>query len=71
MLSKDKSFKEPYEVIVKKLELAELTIELGDITRQKWERLATMKDILKREEELILKITNITKELQLMSKGGD
>ena len=65
-MEKDKRFKEPYEVIIAKLELAELTIELGEVTRQKWERLGTMKDILRREEELLAQIAEKSKVLQDM-----
>ena len=55
--------KEPYDVIEKKLALAELTIELGTVTREKWARLETMRDVLKREEELIKQIAEATKAL--------
>ena len=57
-------WKEPYEVIEKKLQLAELTIELGEVTREKWARLATMKDILQAEEDLIKQIAELTTGLQ-------
>jgi hypothetical protein len=50
-------------VIVKKLKLAELTLELGRITRKKWDGLQAMKEILKREEELIKEIADKTHEL--------
>ena len=61
-------FKESYEIIEKKLELAELTLELGEITRQKWERLATMKDILGKEENLIKQIADRTQMLRAIMK---
>ena len=35
----NKIFKDSYEVIEKKLELAELTIELSQITQEKWEKM--------------------------------
>ena len=56
-------FKEPYEVIEQKLALAELTIELGQVTREKWARLETMRDVLQKEEGLIKKIAEATAEL--------
>ncbi|MFA5132956.1 MAG: hypothetical protein WC444_06545 [Candidatus Paceibacterota bacterium] len=56
--------KEPYEVIEKKLVLAKLTIELGEATREKWARLATMKDVLQKEEHLIKRIAELTVELK-------
>lgn len=56
--------KESYEVIEKKLMLAELTIELGQVTREKWARLETMRDILSREETLLKQIAETSKELQ-------
>jgi len=65
----DRNFmKEPYEVIEKKLQLAELTIELGQITREKWKRLETMRDVLKKEEELLRQIADLTSGL---SNGKD
>jgi hypothetical protein len=57
-------FKEPYEVIERKLQLAELTIELGQATREKWKRLETMRDVLKKEEDLLKKIAEVTSGLQ-------
>ena len=57
--------KESYETIEKKLALAELTIELGKATREKWARLATMKDVLQKEEDLIKKIAELTDELKV------
>ena len=56
-------FKESYEIIEKKLHLAELTIQLGEVTREKWKRLETMRDILTREEALIKEITEFSKGL--------
>lgn len=56
--------KDTYEVIEKKLQLAELTIELGQVTREKWARLETMRDILNREEALLKQIAETSKELQ-------
>ena len=65
----DRNFmKEPYEVIEKKLQLAELTIELGQITREKWKRLETMRDVLKKEEDLLKQIAELTSGL---SNGKD
>lgn len=56
--------KESYEMIEKKLALAELTIQLGQATREKWARLATMKDVLQKEEDLIRRIAELTSELK-------
>lgn len=67
-MTENNFFKEPYEIICKKLELAELTLKLGNITRQKWERLDTMKDILKLEEDLIRQIAEKSEILQVMLK---
>ena len=65
----EKSFlRESYEVIEKKLQLAELTIELGQITREKWKRLETMRDVLKKEEDLLKQIAELTSGL---SNGKD
>jgi len=65
----DRNFmKEPYEVIEKKLQLAELTIELGQVTREKWKRLETMRDVLKKEEDLLKQIAELTSGL---SNGKD
>lgn len=58
-----KEFKEPYEVIEKKLALAELTIELGTVTREKWRRLETMREVLEREEQLLKQIAEASKTL--------
>ena len=55
--------KDSYEVIERKLQLAELTIELGQVTREKWKRLETMRDVLKREEDLIREIADLTSGL--------
>lgn len=60
--------KEPYDVIEKKLALADLTIELGAVTREKLARLETMRDVLKKEEELIRQIASATKELDILKK---
>jgi hypothetical protein len=54
---------EEHELIRKKLALAELTIELGTVTREKWARLETMRDVLHKEEDLIKQIAETTKEL--------
>jgi hypothetical protein len=59
-------FKDSYEVIEKKLQLAELTIELGQVTIEKWARLETMRDILTKEEWLIKQIAEATQKLQIM-----
>lgn len=64
-------FKEPYEIIEKKLELAELTLELGMVTQEKWKRLETMKDVLQKEEYLIKNIAEKTNILSgLLKKPG-
>jgi hypothetical protein len=63
-----KRFKEPYEIIEKKLELAELTLELGTVTREKWKQHEGMKAILKQEEDLIRMIAEKTKAIQDMTK---
>jgi hypothetical protein len=55
--------KVPYEIIEKKLELAELTIQLGEVTREKWRRLETMRDVLNQEEELLKKIAKMSAEI--------
>ena len=52
------------EILRKKLALAELTIELGAVTREKWARLETMRDVLLKEENLIKAIAEATKGLQ-------
>ena len=57
------SQREDYDIISAKLELAELTIELGEVTREKWARLETMRDVLDREEKLIKTIADTTKAL--------
>ena len=59
---------ESYDLIEKKLQLAELTIELGDITREKWRQLETMRTILAKEEDLLKKIAGASVEL---SKNKD
>ena len=56
--------KAPYEIIEFKLALAEKTLELAMVTREKWARLETMKDILKREEDLIKEISGASDQLQ-------
>lgn len=61
---KNDFFKEPYEIIEAKLQLAELTIELGEVTREKWKRLETMRDILSREENLIKEIAEASSNLE-------
>lgn len=62
--------KESYETIEKKLQLAELTLELGEVTREKWRRLETMKDVLEKEERLIREIAETTKDLYVATKGS-
>jgi len=59
-MEKKSYWKEPYEVIEKKLQLAELTIELGQVTREKWARLETMRDVLNKEEALLKQIAELT-----------
>ena len=56
--------KAPYEIIEFKLALAEKTLELAMVTREKWARLETMKDVLKKEEELIKEISESTEKLE-------
>jgi hypothetical protein len=55
--------KEPREILEAKLALADMTIELGEVTREKWARLETMRDVLKKEEDLIKQIAEATKAL--------
>lgn len=55
--------KEPLEVIEKKLQLVELTMELGKVTREKLEQMATIRDIMDREEALLKQISVASKEL--------
>lgn len=62
--------KDPYEVIERKLQLAELTIELGQVTREKWKRLETMRDVLAKEGELIRRIADVTSTLALNNHDG-
>jgi len=50
-------------VIEAKLQLAELTLELGEVTREKWRRLETMRDVLEKEESLLKQIAEATKDL--------
>ncbi len=61
-------FKESYEIIEQKLRLAEMTIKLGEVTREKWKRLETMRDILNEEEQLIKEITEFSKGLSTNNK---
>ena len=62
--------KESYEIIDRKLELAELTLELGEVTREKWARLETMRDVLEKEEALLKKIAETTKDLTWAKSGS-
>jgi hypothetical protein len=62
--------KESYEVIERKLALAELTLELGEVTREKWARLETMRDVLEKEEALLRKIAETTKDLKWAKQDG-
>jgi hypothetical protein len=59
-------FRQPHDVIVKKLELAELTISLGKVTQEKWRRHETMRDVLQEEERLLREIAVKAAELQEM-----
>lgn len=61
--------KKSYEIIERKLELAELTLELGEVTREKWARLETMRDVLEKEESLLRKIAETTKDLKWAKSG--
>jgi hypothetical protein len=63
--------KQPYEVIEAKLQLAELTILLGEATREKWARLATMKDVLTREEALLKEIASASAKLKSIIEKHD
>ena len=64
----NKFFKDSYEVIEKKLELAELTIELSQITKEKWDKMAGMKGILTKEEELLQEIQDRSLELMALKE---
>jgi len=55
--------KESYEIIEKKLQLAELTIALGRVTRQKWANHEYTADILRKEEALIKQIAELSESL--------
>jgi len=44
--------KDSYQIIEKKLQLTELTIALGRVTRQKWANHEYTADILRKEEDL-------------------
>lgn len=55
--------KEPYDIIEKKLQLAELTIALGRVTRQKWSNHEYTAEILRKEEELLRKIAELSETL--------
>lgn len=59
----DKYGKDSYELIERKLQLAELTLELGEVTREKWRRLETMKDVLEKEERLLRQIAETTEDI--------
>jgi hypothetical protein len=69
MIDNDKRFKEPYEVIEAKLDLAETTMELVKVREEKWERMETMKDIMEREEALTKDIATKTALLRDMMNG--
>jgi len=55
--------KDTYEIIEKKLQLAELTIALGRVTRQKWANHEYTADILNKEEDLLKQIAELTETL--------
>ena len=64
--------REPYEVIVAKLELAELTIELDKITKEKWLNHEEARRILLKEEEILEKIRDKAKAYhEMVGKLGD
>jgi hypothetical protein len=55
------------EILKKKLELAEKSIELGEITRNKWLKMDALKIILQQEELSLRDIALATKELQVLT----
>ena len=61
--------KEPYEIIEKKLEIADLSLELSSVTREKWRLHNDMRVILEKEEALLKRIDGHVHELAaLLSK---
>jgi hypothetical protein len=55
------------DILRKKLELAEKSIELGEITRTKWLKMDALKIILQQEELVLRDIAIFTKELQILN----
>lgn len=55
--------KDSYSVIEKKLQLAEMTIELGRVTCQKWANHELHAKIMAQEENLLKQIAELTKTL--------
>jgi hypothetical protein len=51
-----------------KLELEDLTIRLGQVTRDKWLRLATMRQLQDEEDSLIRKIAETTEAIENLEK---
>lgn len=47
-----------------KIDLSELTIELGEVTGKKWRLLNLMKDVLAREEGLLKQIGASTRNIK-------
>ena len=60
--------REPYEIISIKLELADLTVELMTIAREKWKLHEALKIVLLEEEDMQKKINGKTDELHAMIK---
>jgi hypothetical protein len=55
------------DILKKKLELAEKSIELGYITRNKWLQMDALKVILQQEELALREIAMFTKELEILT----
>jgi hypothetical protein len=58
------------EILKKKLELAETSLELGSLTRTKWEQMDELKVTMHKEELLIRNIALISKELDTLSHAN-
>ena len=54
-----------HDMIEKKLQLAEMTIKLGKLTREKWRTHELMKTVLQAEEDMIKEIAVFTKTIDL------
>ena len=57
------------KLLKEKLELANLTIRLGQVTREKWMRLATMRQLQDEEDSLIKQIAHISEAIEKLDKG--